>query len=144
MRRAKQSAVDKRVTRRFGEFARSVKRNLRQAHRILERAEQAAQRCYEKAGAAMLDAKTSSALSEEAFAAWLTSFGLSQERLSQCLELAQVALDSRNADAAERQESFRRIVADKLAKSREATGREEQRGARQHEELDRRQQELTR
>ncbi len=57
----------------------------------------------------MLDAKASSG-SEEEFAAWLAPFGLSQDRLLQCLELGQVALDRRKADAAEREESFRRIV----------------------------------
>jgi len=48
--------VEAGALRQNGEFARSVRRNLRQAHRVLERAEQAARRCYEKAGAAMLDA----------------------------------------------------------------------------------------
>src|SRR6516164_11517082 len=87
MRRTKKSTVEKRAARQFGEFARSVRRNLRQAYRVLERAEQAARRCYEKAGAAMLDAKTSSGMSEEGFAAWLAPF---QDRLVQCLELGQV------------------------------------------------------
>ena len=86
----KKFTAEKRAARRFGEFARSVRRNLRQAHRVLERAEQAARRCYEKAGAAMLDAKTSSGMSEEGFAAWLAPFELSQDRLVQCLELGQV------------------------------------------------------
>src|SRR6266700_1307946 len=88
MTRGKQSAADKRAAQRFGEFARSVRRNLRQVHRIrriLERAEQAARRCYEKAGVAMLNAKASSVMSEEAFAAWLAPFGLSQDDLLQCL-----------------------------------------------------------
>ena len=90
MRQAKKSTAEKRAARRFGEFARSVRRNLRPAHWVLERAEQAARRCYEKAGAAMLDAKTSSGMSEEGFAAWLAPFELSQDRLVQCLELGQV------------------------------------------------------
>jgi len=106
----KKFTAEKRAARRFGEFARSVRRNLRQAHRVLERAEQAARRCYEKAGAAMLDAKTSSGMSEEGFAAWLAPFELSQDRLVQCLELGQVALDRRKAEAAEREKSFRKIV----------------------------------
>ena len=38
----------------------------------------------------MLDAKTSSGMSEEGFAAWLAPFELSQDRLVQCLELGQV------------------------------------------------------
>jgi hypothetical protein len=58
----------------------------------------------------MLDAKISSGMSEEGFAAWLAPFELSQGRLVQCLELGQVALDRRKADAAEREESFRKIV----------------------------------
>jgi hypothetical protein len=61
----------------------------------------------------MLDAKASSGMSEEAFAAWLAPFGLSQDRLLQCLELGQVALDRRKAGAAEREESFGRIVKEK-------------------------------
>ena len=118
MRRTKKSTVEKRAARQFGEFARSVRRNLRQAHRVLERADQAARRCYEKAGAAMLDAKTSSAMSEEGFAAWLALFELSQDRLVQCLELGQIVLDRRKADAAEREESFRRILKER-AESRQ-------------------------
>ena len=114
MRPAKKSTAEKRAARRLGEFARSVRRNLRQAHRVLERAEQVAQQCYEKAGAAMLEAKISSAMSEEGFAAWLAPFELSQDRLGQCLELGQVALDRRKADAAEREESFRRMVKEKV------------------------------
>src|SRR6266566_1795771 len=113
MTRGKQSAADKRAAQRFGEFARSVRRNLRQVHRIrriLKRAEQAARRCYEKAGVAMLDAKASSVMSEEAFAAWLAPFGLSQDHLLRCLKLGQVALDRRKAGAAEREEPFKRIV----------------------------------
>ena len=106
MRRTKKFTAEKRAARRFGEFARSVRRNLRQAHRVLERAEQAPRRCC----AAMLDAKTSSGMSEEGFAAWLAPFELSQDRLVQCLELGQVALDRRKAEAAEREKSFRKIV----------------------------------
>ena len=104
MRQAKKSTAEKRAARRLGEFARSIRRNLRQAHRVLERAEQAARRCYGKGGATMLDAKISSGMSEEGFAAWLAPFELSQDRLVQCLELGQVTLDRRNADAAEREE----------------------------------------
>jgi hypothetical protein len=144
MRQAKKSAVEKRAARRFGEFVRSVRRNLRQAQRILERAEHATRRCYEKAGAAMLDAKISSGMSEERFAAWLAPFELSQDRLIQCLELGQVALDRRRADAAEREESFGTIVADKRDMNREAVRREEEQWAGQREESGRRQQELTR
>ena len=58
----------------------------------------------------MLEAKISSAMSEEGFAAWLAPFELSQDHLTQCLELGQAALDRRRADAAEREESFRTIV----------------------------------
>jgi hypothetical protein len=114
MRKANKSIAQKRAARRLGDFARSIRRNLRQAHRLLERAEQAAQRCYGKAGAAMLEAKISSAMSEDGFAAWLAPFELSQDRLVQCLELGQVALDRRKADAAEREESFRRMVKEKV------------------------------
>jgi hypothetical protein len=110
MRQTKKSTVEKRAARRFEVSAVSVRRNLRQAHRVLQRAEQAARRCYEKAGAAMLDAKNSSGMSEEAFAAWLAPFKLSQDRLVQCLDLGQAALARRKADAAEREESFRKIV----------------------------------
>jgi hypothetical protein len=140
MRRGKKSAAEKRAARRFEEFTRSIRRNLRQAHRILGRAEQTARRCYEKAGVAMLDAKMSSAMSEEAFAAWLGPFGLSQDRLAQCLELGQVELDRRKADASEREESFRRIVTVRGNMSREAVRREEEQWARQHEESGLRQQ----
>ncbi len=111
--RGRESVAEKRAARRFGEFARSVRRNLRQVNRIrriLARAEQAVHRCYEKAGVAMLEAKASSARSEQAFATWLASFGLSQNELLQCLELGQVALDRRKAEAAAREESFRTIV----------------------------------
>lgn len=138
--RGKKSAAEKAeklAARRFGEFARSVRRNLRQAHRILERAEPAVRRCYEKAGVAMLDAKASSGMSQEEFAAWLASFGLSQDRLLQCLELGQAALEHRKAEAAEREESLRRTL------SPEAIRREEEQLARQREESGRRQQELT-
>jgi hypothetical protein len=110
MRQANKSTAKKRAARRFGEFARSIRRNLRQANRILERAEQAAHRCYEKAGVAMLDAKASSGMDEKGFAAWLAPFELSQDRLGRCLELGQVVLDRRKADAAERDKSFSRIV----------------------------------
>ena len=101
--RSKKLATEKQAARRFGEFARPVRRNLRQAQRIRERAEHATRLCYEKAGVAILDAKASSGMSEEAFAAWLAPFGLSQDRLLQCLELGQVALDRRKAGAAERE-----------------------------------------
>jgi hypothetical protein len=114
MRRARKSTAQKRTARRLGEFERLVGRNLRLAHRVLERAEQVAQRCYGKAGAAMLEAKISSAMSEEGFAAWLAPFELSQDRLGQCLELGQVTLDRRKADAAGREESFRRMVKEKV------------------------------
>jgi hypothetical protein len=144
MRQAKKSAAERRAARRIGEFARSVRRNLRQADRILERAEQAAHRCFEKAGAAILDAKSSSGMSAEGFAEWLAPFGLSQDRLIQCLELGQIALDRRKADAAEREESFRRIVTNKRDMGREAVGREEERRAEKGEESGWRQQELTR
>jgi hypothetical protein len=140
MRQAKKSTAEKRAARRFGEFARSVRRNLRQAHRVLERAEETARRCYEKAGAAMLDAKISSGMSEEGFAAWLAPFELSQARLVQCLELGQVALDRRKADAAEREECFARIMADKRDMSRQAVRREEEQWAEQREESGRQQQ----
>ena len=131
MSRVKESAADKRAARRFGEFARSVRRNLRQAQRIRERAEHATRLCYEKAGVAILDAKASSGMSEEAFAAWLAPFGLGQDRLLQCLELGQVALDRRKAGAAEREESFRRIVKESRDQmSPEAIGREGEEWAR--------------
>jgi hypothetical protein len=92
MTRGKKTAAGKRAARRFGESARSVRRNLRQAHRILERAEQTTRLCYEKAGMAMLSAKASSGMSEEQFASWLASFGLNQDRVRRCLELGQAAL----------------------------------------------------
>ena len=134
MMRGKKSAAEKRAARRFGEFVRSVRRNLRQAHRILERAEQAAHRCYEKAGVAMLDAKASSGMNEDEFAAWLAPFGLSQDRLLQCLELGQAALDRRKAEAAGREESFRGIVKETRDQMRpEAIRREEEQWARQSE-----------
>ena len=59
---------------------------------------------------AMLDAKASSGMSEEAFTTWLAPFGLSQDHLLRCLKLGQVALDRRKAEAAEREEPFRSIV----------------------------------
>ncbi len=137
MTRGTQLAEDKRSAQRFGEFARLVRRNLRQVHRIrriLERAEQAAHRCYEKAGVAMLDAKASSVMSEEAFAAWLAPFGLSQDDLLQCLELGQVARDRRKAESAEQEESFRRIVTERRDQtSPEAIRREEEQWARSSE-----------
>ena len=91
--RGKKSGAEKQAARRFGEFVRSVRRNLRQAHRILQRADQEARRCYEKAGVAMLHARAASGMSEEEFAVWLAPFGLSQDRLFQCLELGQVTFD---------------------------------------------------
>jgi hypothetical protein len=131
MMRGKKSATEKQAARRFGKFARSVRRNLRQAQRIRERAEHATRLCYEKAGVAILDAKASSGMSEEAFAAWLAPFGLSQDRLLQCLELGQVALDRRKAGAAEREEYFRRIVKESRDQiSPEAIGREGEEWAR--------------
>jgi hypothetical protein len=111
MMRGKESVAEKRAARRFGEYARSVRRNLRQLHRIrqiLERAEQAARRCYEKAGVAMLDGKASSEMGEEAFASWLSSFSLSQNDLVKCLELGQVVLDRREAESANRRRSFQK------------------------------------
>jgi len=138
MTQGKQSAADKPAAQRFGEFARTVRRNLRQMHRIrriLERTEQAARRCYEKAGVAMLDAKASSVISEAAHAAWLASFGLSQDDLLQCLKLGQVALDRRKAESAEREESFRTIVTERRAQmSPEAIRREEEQWARSSEQ----------
>jgi hypothetical protein len=140
MRQAEKSAAEKRAARRFGEFTRSVRRNLRHAQRILERAKQVAHRCYEKSGAAMLDAKSSSGMSEEAFAAWVAPFGLSQDHLGQCLELGRVALDRRKAEAAEQEESFRRIATDRGNMNRKAVRREEEQSTRQHEESGLRQQ----
>jgi hypothetical protein len=140
--RGKKPATEKQAARRFGKFARSVRRNLRQAHRILERTEEATRLCYEKAGVAMLDAKASSGMSEEGFAAWLASFDLSQARLLQCLELGQAALDRRKAEAAER-ESFRIIVTERRGQmSPEAIRRE--RETRQCEESRHQQQEPVR
>ncbi len=143
MMRGKKSATEKQAARRFGKFVRSVRRNLRQAHRILQRAEQAARLCYEKAGVAMLDAKASSGMNEEGFAAWLAPLGLSQDCLRQCLELGQVALDRRQAEAAEPEELFGRIVMERRDQmSPEAIRREEEDRVRQREESGRRQQEL--
>src|SRR5215472_16251464 len=105
MMRGKKSGAEKQAARRSGEFVRSVRRNLRQAHRMLVRADQEARRCYEKAGAAMLDAKAYFGMGEEEFAAWLASFDLSQDRLLQCLELGQVTFERRNAEVLEREES---------------------------------------
>jgi hypothetical protein len=84
---------------------------------------------------AMLDAKVSSGMNEDEFAAWLAPFGLSQDRLLQCFELGQVALDRRKAAAAELEESFRRIVRE----GRNQMGREEEQWARQREESGRQQ-----
>src|SRR5260370_15602872 len=95
MMRGKKSATEKRAARRFGKFVRSVRRNLRQAHRILERAEQAGRLCYEKAGVAMLEAKATSGMNEEGFAASLAPLPLSQAWLHPCLELRQVARNRR-------------------------------------------------
>jgi hypothetical protein len=82
----------------------------------------------------MLDAKASSGMSEEGFAAWLAPFGLSQDRVLQCLELGQAALDRRNADAAGQEEFLRRIVRERPDQmSREAIRREEEQWARQSE-----------
>ena len=131
MMRGKKPATEKQAARRFGEFARSVRRNLRQAQRIRERAEHATRLCYEKAGVAILDAKASSGMSQEEFAAWLASFGLSQDRLLQCFELGQAALEHRKAEAAVREESFRRIVKESRDQmSPEAIGREGEEWAR--------------
>ena len=146
--RGKASAAEKRAARRFGEFARSVRRNLRQVHRIrqiLERAEQAERRCYEKVGVAMLDAKAASGMSEEAFAAWLASFSLSQADLDKCLDLGQVALDRRKAESAKREEAFRRIVNERRDQiSPETIRREEEQWARPCEESERGQREIGR
>jgi hypothetical protein len=81
-------------------------------------------------------------MSEEAFAAWLAPFGLSQDDLLQCLELGQVARDRRKAESAEQEESFRRIVTERRDQmSPEAIRREEEQWARSSE---RGQQELRR
>jgi|SRR6516165_2047248 len=145
--RGKESAAEKRAARRFGEFARSARRNLRQVNRIrrvLGRAEQAVHRCYAKAGVAMLEAKASSGMSEEAFALWLASFGLRENELLQCLELGQVALERRKAESAER-ESFRKIVKERRDQlSPEAVRREEKQWPRPREGSGRGQQELRR
>ena len=139
MMRGKKLATDKQAARRLEKFARSVRRNLRQAHRILERAEQATRLCYAKAGVAMLDAKTFSGMSEEGFAAWLAPFNLSQDHLLQCLELGQVALGRRKAESADREEAFRRIVMERRNQiSPEAIRREEEQWARPREETARR------
>jgi hypothetical protein len=135
MMRGKKSATEKQAARRFGKFVRSVRRNLRQAHRILERSEQAVRLCYEKAGVAMLDAKATSGMNDEGFAAWLAPLRLSQDCLHQCLELGQVALDRRHAGAAGREESLRGLVKDGRDRMRpEAIGREGEQWARQPEE----------
>lgn len=129
--RGKKPATEKQAARRFGEFARSVRRNLRQAQRIRERAEHATRLCHEKAGMAMLDAKASSGMSEEAFTTWLAPFGLSQDHLLRCLKLGQVALDRRKAEAAEREEPFRKIVKERPDQmGPEAIRRQGEEGAR--------------
>ena len=131
MMRGKKPATEKQAARRFGEFARSVRRNLRQAQRIRERAEHATRLCYEKAGMAILDAKASSGMSEEAFTTWLAPFGLSQDHLLRCLKLGQVALDRRKAEAAEREEPFRKIVKERPDQmGPEAIRRQGEEGAR--------------
>ena len=131
--RGKKSGAEKQAARRFGEFVRSVRRNLRQAHRILQRADQEARRCYEKAGVAMLHARAASGMSEEEFAVWLAPFGLSQDRLFQCLELGQVTFDHRNAEVIEREQS--RVATERWEQmSREAIHREEEQWARQRDE----------
>ncbi len=58
----------------------------------------------------MLDAKNSSGMSEEGYATWLASFGLSSDRLQQCLELGQLVLHRRETDAAGQEEPFGRIM----------------------------------
>ena len=133
MRQGKTSATEKRAARRFGEFARSIRRNLRQAHRIRERAEQATRLCYAKAGAAMLDARASAGMTEEGFAAWLKPFNLSEDYLLQCLELGQVALQHRKATEADK--SFGMPITERRSEL-------VHHGAEQHEEPEPRQQEL--
>lgn len=146
MMRDKESAAEKWAARRLGEFARSVRRNLRQVRRIrqiVQRAEEAARRCHEKAGLAMLDAKTSSGMSEEAFTAWLACFGLKQDDLIKYLELGQVALDRRKAESAYQKEVFRKIVKKRREQiSPEATHPKEERWARPMEKSERGQQEI--
>lgn len=145
MTRTKESAAEKRATRQFGEFARSVRRHLRRVRRIrqiLQRAEETARRCHENAGLAMLDAKASSGMSEEAFTVWLASFGLSQEDLVTCLELGQVAFDRRKAESPNREEAFRKIV--KETREQISPAPEEERWARPREKLEPGQHELTR
>jgi hypothetical protein len=93
----------------------------------------------------MLDAKGSSEMSEEAFASWLSSFGLSQNDLIKCLELGQVALDRRKAESADREEAFRRIVKERQDQiGPEAIRHEEEQWARPREESEQGQQELRR
>ena len=135
MRQGKTSAAKKRAAPRFGEFARSIRRNLRQAHRIRERAEQATRLCYAKAGVAMLDARASSGMTEEGFAAWLMPFNLSQDCLFQCLELGQVVLQRRKAKATEGDESFGMLITEKPSEV-------VRHAAEQREESEPRQQEL--
>jgi hypothetical protein len=71
-------------------------------------------------------------MSEEEFAAWLAPFGLSQDRLFQCLELGQVTFDRRNAEVIEREQS--RVATERREQSREAIHREEEQWARQRDE----------
>lgn len=113
MRQGTKSAAEKRAARRIGGFARSIRRNLQQADRIRERAEQATRLCYAKAGVAILDAKASSGMTAEGFAAWLAPFNLSQDSLLQCLELGQLVLHRRKAEATEREESFGMAVTER-------------------------------
>jgi hypothetical protein len=143
MMRTKESPAEKRAARQFGEFARSVRRHLRRVRRIrqlLQRAEEAARRCHENAGLAVLDAKASSGMSEEAFTVWLASFGLSQEDLVTCLELGQVAFDRRKAESPNREEAFRKIE----TREQISPAPEEERWARPREKLEPGQHELTR
>ena len=146
--RGKDSAGEKRAPRRVGEFARSIRRNLRQVRRIrqiLQRAEEASRRCYEKAGLVMLDAKICPGMSEEAFTAWLASFGLNQDDLVRCLELGQVALDRRKAESAHREEAFRKSVKEMPGQiSPEAIHPEEEGWGRPREKPERAHQELRR
>ncbi len=82
-------------------------------------------------------------MNEEGFAAWLAPLGLSQDCLRQCLELGQVALDRRQAEAAEPEELFGRIVMERRDQmSPEEIRDEEEHRVRQREESGRRQQEL--
>src|SRR5215470_2678862 len=134
MRKANKSAVEKWAARRFGEFAHSVRRNLRQADRIRERAEQATRLCYAKAGVAMLDAKASSGMTEEGFAAWLAPLNLNHDRLLQCLELGQVVLHRRKAEATQREEFFGMAITERQSEvNRHGDQQREESGPRQQE-----------